>query len=476
IDDQAAAGDGPDKPSVGATALLVAGLAQRRDQTGDARYDDLLERMGRFLVGQVEPSGAVSARYDIATRAPVAGAYSIYYTGEVYWALVHLQRLFPDGPWSEAVERVAAYVAGPRDEAEDMGHVRDHWAAYGMSETNASGDAAHDRRLTANQIEYARHQAEISGTTVRWLSQEAGPWGLVVRGRSELRGGGYGTIGEALTRLWRSARAEPDLADLRDSLGSRVLCLAAMTLDHQADNDDAAGAPHPARITGAWFKGGETRMDDQQHALSALLQSIDIVEGTTPAAPTRGDHERPTRWLWLVALVCALNPARTAGAVRRRDAGGRASRAVGWGVGGAVVAVLGAAFVAGPLLDGLDVSNPAFRVSAGALGALAGIVGLVRRRPAADQGTEPSSVAAGLRIAATIASASVLGLTIGAAADRGVALVVVALVISAALTLAAAAPRPGAVTSTVLQLAERATAAVLMVASVLLIVAGVMAV
>ncbi|MGE0139438.1 MAG: hypothetical protein AB7R77_16605, partial [Ilumatobacteraceae bacterium] len=477
IDDWTAAGD-PGAPSVGATALLVAGLVERRDQTGDPRYDHLLEAMGRFLAGQVEPSGAVSARFDMDARRPVAGNYSIYYTGEAYWALVQLQRLFPDGPWADAAPRVGAYIAGPRDDAEDMNHVRDHWAAYGVSETNATADTTHNRALTDNQIVYAQRQAAISGTAVRWLSQERGPWGTAVRGGpSELRGGGFGTIGESLTRWWRAARAEPRLDDLRDPLASRVRCLAAMTLDAQADDSDAAGSSDPARVRGAWFIDGVTRMDDQQHALSALLQSIDVVEGTTPAAPSRGDHERPSQWLWVVALVAAINPARVAG-VLRSDGRWRPAQVSGAGIAAALAVLLLAAVAAGPLLDALDVSNPAYRVSAGALGGIAGIVGMLRRqRPREDSDSaDASPVADALRIAATIASAVAVALTIGAAADRGIALVAMAVAVAAVLTAALAAVPRRSAGRVLLQLTERGAAALLVVTAVLLVVAGVMAV
>jgi hypothetical protein len=40
--------------SSGATALLVAGLAERRIGTGDEHHDELLRQLGRFLVAQKE--------------------------------------------------------------------------------------------------------------------------------------------------------------------------------------------------------------------------------------------------------------------------------------------------------------------------------------------------------------------------------------------------------------------------------------
>ena len=96
----------------------------------------LLRRLGRFLVTQTEPSGAVLAYYDPKREAPVPGKYSKYYTGEAYWALARLHRAFPGEGWGEAADRIGGYLAKSRDEVE--GHwppIPDHWAAYGAAET-----------------------------------------------------------------------------------------------------------------------------------------------------------------------------------------------------------------------------------------------------------------------------------------------------------------------------------------------------
>ena len=57
-----AAFSSPGTISTGASALLVAALTIRRDATGERRYDDVLARLGRFLVAQTEPSGAEIGR------------------------------------------------------------------------------------------------------------------------------------------------------------------------------------------------------------------------------------------------------------------------------------------------------------------------------------------------------------------------------------------------------------------------------
>ena len=90
--------------------------------------------------------GQCSASYDDAAGAPVAGGYSKYYTGETYWALARLHRLFPDEGWGEVADRIGAYMAAERDEVEDYWPpLPDHWAAYGLAETVAFDDRPSER-------------------------------------------------------------------------------------------------------------------------------------------------------------------------------------------------------------------------------------------------------------------------------------------------------------------------------------------
>ena len=313
-----------ERVTTGATALLAAGLTLRREATGDTRHDRLLRRLGRFLLAQAEPSGAVLASYDLDREAPVPGKYSKYYTGEAYWALALLHRAFPREGWGRAADRIGAYLAKSRDEVEDhWPPIPDHWAAYGAAETVGS------RPLTEDELSYARGQAGLFGVQARWVAQRFGPWGELVRGTYTPRGGGYGVIGEALTGWWLTARAEPGLADLRVPIADRATCIAGLAIEAQSDAGDAAGAARPDRVEGAWFLDGETRMDDQQHALAALLRTVPIVEaGDASSEP--GDSG-PSAWLWVAVLVLALNPARAAFGVPRagrspRSAAGRRRR------------------------------------------------------------------------------------------------------------------------------------------------------
>jgi small neutral amino acid transporter SnatA (MarC family) len=459
--------------STGSTALLVAGLAGRRLVTNDPRYDAVMARLARFLVAQTEPSGAVRAYYDLVTKTSVAGSYSKYYTGETYWALARMNQVFPDQAWGATADRIGAYLATERDEREDYWPpIPDHWAAYGLAETVDFADRPPDLPLTSDEVAYARRQAELFGGQVRWISQRFGPWGQVVRGYPVPRGGGYGVIGEGLTGLWRVSGADRRLADLRTQIGERAVCDAGLTLRAQSDGADAARYIAPAKVEGAWFRDGVTRMDDQQHALAALLRTIPIVEAGSDQGS--GRHV-PAAWLWLIAIVAAVNPCRAAFGVPRRGASRRgvaAVAALGAALGAAAVALL--AIGTGPLLDAADVSSPAVRIAAGTVAAVAGVLQMIRRPPSPEPSL-PGWGAAIVPVAIPLFIApAVVALAVGANADRGVGFVVGAIAMGAALLVLACLAPLRDTRARVMRWAAHLTAAALLATSVLLVIAGIL--
>jgi small neutral amino acid transporter SnatA (MarC family) len=465
--------------TTGATALLAAGLVIRREATGDARHDDTLHQLGRFLLAQTEPSGAVLASYDPVRGAPVAGEYSKYYTGEAYWALTRLHRSFPGEGWGAAADRIGAYLSTSRDEVE--GHwppIPDHWAAYGMAETVAFPERGQPP-LSEDELSYARSQAELFGVQARWLSQQDGPWGGVVRGGYTARGGWYGVIGEALTGWWLVARADPRVADLEAPIAERAMCTAGLAVDVQSDREDAADAARPARVEGAWFREGETRMDDQQHALAGLLRTIPIAaaqERSSSGGSADPGDDGPSGWLWAAVLVLALNPARAAFGVPRA---GRSQRNVlelavlGGAIGALAVCVAAAA--GDPLLDALDVSEPSFRFAAGVVALVAGTADLLRRAPSPAPAL-PGWRAALIPVAVPIvARPALVVLALGSGADRGLVVSAGALAIGIALLtgLAAGGLVEGA-RGRALRWADRLMAAGLVACGVILAIDGVL--
>jgi small neutral amino acid transporter SnatA (MarC family) len=469
-----AAVDSDGRIATGTTALLVAGLVIRREASGDTRYDDVLGRLGRFLVAQTQPSGAVLASFDSANGRPVAGDYSKYFTGEAYWALARLHLNFPDEDWGQVADRIGTYLATSRDEAEDhWPPIPDHWAAYGMAETVEFPERGRPP-LTQDEVDYARRQAELFGVQARWVSQRFGPWGELVRGTYTPRGGGYGVISEALTGWWLAAGEDPQLADLRPAIAERATCTAALAVRAQSDREDAAKAVRPGRVEGAWFIDGETRMDDQQHALAGLLRTIPIVE----ARASGSDDDAPSGWLWAAVLLLALNPPRAAFAVPRE---GRSRRAVvrlavaGGAIGALVVFV--AALAGDPLLDLLDVSEPSFRLAAGIVAAVAGAADLFRRPPAPEPAL-PGWRAALVPVAIpAVARPALVVLALGAGADERVLASVRAMLLAIALltVLAALWPTDGA-QGRALSWASRLLAAGLVACGVILAIDGILAV
>jgi hypothetical protein len=248
--------------NVGTNALLVIALLHRRQATGERRYDRLLREVARFLVAQERTDGSVLQYWDPATRRAVPGAFGKFSTGEAFYALALMRRTFPGDGWGPPAHRVADYLATRRDAAEGYSsRLADHWAAYGL-------EALGPGLLTDTEAGYARWLAGYFGFLVRLESQHTG---RILNPFAE-SGAELGTIGEATAALWRLTREDPRLSDLRGDLADRISCLGGILVDLQ----DPATDPDP-RARGAWFADGYTQMDDQQHALAALIGASEVL-------------------------------------------------------------------------------------------------------------------------------------------------------------------------------------------------------
>lgn len=251
----------------GGTGLLVAALVEHRRATGSTNSDPLLRGLGRFLADTVTERGAVVALWDLETDAAVAGSRSPFFTGEILWALARLHAEFPDEGWDEPARRISTYLATERDDAERrFPPVSDHWGAYGWDEVSAWPS-----ELTEDELAYAERQAGILGLQVRYESQRraSGPVRFT-RGPFALTAG-VGTLGEGLGGIQRLADREPDLDVDRDAVAERLSCVAGILVERQTHSEDP-------RLDGAWFRQGITQVDDQQHAISALLAATTVLE------------------------------------------------------------------------------------------------------------------------------------------------------------------------------------------------------
>lgn len=262
---------------LGASALMLASVMQRRFATGDSRYDELARSLARGLLALQLPDGAFLSRWNPAANAPVPGERSKYATGEAFWTLTLMHRVFPGEGWDRPAWLTADYLALHRDDVEQQKYPpwADQWAAYGLGEMATW-------HLRDHHIDYARSLAERFGLLVRVESQRRdNTLSKLIHGR-QARAAGMGTWVEGLTSLHRLAASDPRMRDLEPKMAERIACGAGMLAARQYSPAEAATYAEPTRVEGAWFTEGITRMDDQQHALSGLLYSAPIIEGVKP--------------------------------------------------------------------------------------------------------------------------------------------------------------------------------------------------
>lgn len=276
-DDWLAVAEPNGQAKLGTVGLLIPALLHRRDLTGDQRYDDQVLALGRFIVAQQEPSGAILNRWDPDLGGPVPGEYGRFATGEAFWALAMLDRRFPEEGFRSPTILTADYLALARDDAEgEFLRNPDHWAAYGYAEMARPSGAG----LAGHHVDYVRALTGTFGVMARYESQRSGAGvNLLARGGTAL-GAGVGAMGEGLAGLWNASLLVEDLDERSDRLADRLLCTADLLVDRQVGPDEAGLSLVPALAQGAWFSGGYTQVDDQQHSLSALLFAEDALGWT----------------------------------------------------------------------------------------------------------------------------------------------------------------------------------------------------
>ena len=186
----------------GATALLVAGLVNRREATGDTRYDDgarparALPRRSDRAVGRrarVVRPGARRRRSPASTPSTSPARRTGRWrasTGPSPTRVGARPRTASAPTWRRRATRSRTTgrrspITGP-----PTGWPR-RW----------SSPSAAGRRSPRTRWTTRARQAELFGVQARWVSQRFGPWGELVRGSDTPRGGGYGVISEALTGL-----------------------------------------------------------------------------------------------------------------------------------------------------------------------------------------------------------------------------------------------------------------------------------
>ena len=267
---------------LGATALMLAALSERRLASGDEQHDELMRELGAFLVAMQRDDGGFHVAWDVRAGRPDTVGTSRYYPGEALWALAMLHEAQPDGRWERAARAAARFISTRRDEVEQVRTrpLNDHWASYGFAEMAEWG-------LGEPELDYARRLIERFGGLVEREAEisHGGVATLFYYPDEQRRAASLGTWVEGLAALWRLTALEPLIADLRPEVENRLSCAAGLLSARQIDERESARFGTPGLAEGAWFHNGETRMDDQQHALSGLRYAADALEGRTRREP-----------------------------------------------------------------------------------------------------------------------------------------------------------------------------------------------
>lgn len=258
---------------LGTTAFTVVALTMRRALTGDDSYDDLMRRLGNFILGQRDGTGGLLSFWSRRTQAPVPDVYGPFATGEATWALAELGAALPGEGWAEAALPTMSYLAsGRRERAEGwLARLPDHWAAYTLEALGAGlvdeELAAYTERLTGYFSMRLRFEAQRRGEGINlWVRWYPGP------------PAGVGTAGEAMGALYQLARRDDRFAALLPVIRERLACMGGFMVERQVDATEAASGARPELEEGAWFYRDYTQVDGQQHVISALLGAAAAME------------------------------------------------------------------------------------------------------------------------------------------------------------------------------------------------------
>lgn len=356
--------------STGGSALLLLALTE-----GDVVDPELVEALGRHLRASVAPGpSGTSVVLEIADRDLrfVPESVSRFTTGEVAYALARLERLTPGRGWGDAVPSILDYLALHKADREGfVPDMADHWAAYAMGEmTKWSPESwtsivgSEPGRFDVVHVAWAEKQMGMSSVMVRYESQRTNRgldrW---LRGRTSV-GSAIGTHGESLGGWYDVALAVDELDSRRAGLQDRLRCNAGVITARQIDAERADTYPDPDSVRGSWLWFETTQVDDQQHAVSALVAAERILDagGEIP----RRESLPHSWWLVVLAVVAVVNPGRLALAKFRLGPS-------------SVIAVAVLLLADRWLLRTLDVSVPTAIVSAGVLAVLGALVGFVPR-------------------------------------------------------------------------------------------------
>ena len=377
--------------STGGTALFALALMERRDATGSVQFDEDIRAMLRFLESSLK--GRDDGSMIVRAEANLDGQFTteavgLFATGQTLFALARAERLFPGEQWGDHAHQILKYLTTFKANEEGfVPDMSDHWAAYAMAEmTQWTTPIVY----TSIELAWARKQMGMASIMVRYESQISGSGvNQLLRGHTAI-GAAAGTHGEALAGWTRLALANDEFAGNVSALNERLSCNNSLLIKRQVSPEESQVYPQPSRVVGAWLSSGVTQVDDQQHAMSALLQANKV---SARIAQSGGELPRresvPSSLLVALLTILLLNPPRLVRTLRhihasqsvhgltRRGSQPTLGYLYRYAVLFAIVILNGSR-----ILRWLDTNVPTALIAAGVVGLLAALSTLVYRSTA----------------------------------------------------------------------------------------------
>lgn len=349
----------------GGTALTGIALSERRLRSNKNAIDNTLLRMGRFVAAQVQDNGSVLNDVDTATGVGTHGSFSPFATGQTMFLLARVREITKTTEFDDEIASIIKYLSTERAKNEGyVPDVSDHWGAYGMA---VLANSAPEFLSDSTTVEFIRKQLGIAGIQVRYESQRTND-GLnrYSRGRQTL-GAGLGTLGEAIGAWQEVVENQEVLREQQPWLHERLYCVAELLVQRQVSESQAQKLPDASAAQGSWAQFGFTQMDDQQHAVSALLAAR-RVNLDAPNVPRRTPVPEEAL-LVVLAAIALLNPGRLL--QRGASCSGIQMTFIGTAV------LVGVTALGGPVLRALNVSAATALVAAGAICLVTAIVSVL---------------------------------------------------------------------------------------------------
>jgi hypothetical protein len=259
------------RSKLGAQALALVALVERRRATGDLSYDPYIREMAEWLLSMELPDepGRYFQSYSAVTNERLLTPDSNYYPGEALLALVRLAQEFPEGPFLDYAHRAAEYLVHVRDgDVPTLPSIprEDHWLTMALSELYMIiPNPAYARVVEMQAASMLRNQYTV---------EDDNSWAIgASRLRNPVNYTSTATKAEALVAAWRLADAMDDHQnESRYANGARRTVQFLMRVQHTEES--SAAFPNPGRVIGSWGQDAVkpyVRMDFVQHNVSALL-------------------------------------------------------------------------------------------------------------------------------------------------------------------------------------------------------------